>query len=434
VPPSPAIPFTNWAGNVTFGAARLHRPTTVEQLQHLVAGARRVRALGTGHSFNRVADTSGDLVSVAGLPPEVSVDAGSATATVAAGMRYGEVAGVLAEHGFALPNLGSLPHISVGGAVATGTHGSGNALGNLSTSVRAVELVTSDGELRTLDRDRDVEDFAGVVLSLGALGVVTRLTLDLLPAYDVAQHVYDDLPLEALVGHLDEVMAAAYSVSVFTNWRDPVHCQVWLKRRVDDGAAPPPREWLGARLADGPRHMLGGMSPANCTPQLGEPGPWHERLPHFRLGFTPSRGEELQSEYFVARPDAPEALRALAPLRERIAAVLQTAEVRTVSADGLWLSPAYRRDSVALHFTWVADGAAVAPVVAMVEEALGPFRPRPHWGKVSGLQTAAVAAEYDRIGDFADLVRRTDPRGAFRNDLLDAYVTREPAERLPFIS
>jgi alditol oxidase len=424
---------TNWAGNIAYRAARIHRPTTVEELQEIVAGTDRLRPLGTGHSFNRLADTEGDLVSVSGLPPVLEVDASRRALTVSGGTRYGELAAPLHERGWALHNLGSLPHISVAGAVATGTHGSGIANGSLSTAVRALQLVRADGELVTVDRD-DGDPFSGAVVALGALGIVTSVTLDLVPAFDVAQHVYDDLPLEVLISHLDEVMAAAYSVSVFTNWRDPVHCQVWLKRRVDDGAAPPPREWLGARLADGPRHMLGGMSPANCTPQLGEPGPWHERLPHFRLGFTPSRGEELQSEYFVARPDAPEALRALTPLRERIAPVLQTAEVRTVAADGLWLSPAYRRDSVALHFTWVADGAAVAPVVAVVEEALGPFRPRPHWGKVSGLQPAAVAAEYDRIGDFAGLVRRTDPRGAFRNDLLDAYVTREPAERLPFTS
>ena len=414
---------TNWAGNIAFRAARLHRPTTVQELQEIIAGAHRLRPLGTGHSFNRLADTEGDLVSVAGLPQLLEVEESRRAVTVSGGMRYGELAAPLHERGWALHNLGSLPHISVAGAVATGTHGSGVANGSLSTAVRALQLVRSDGELVTMDRD-DGDPFHGAVVALGALGVVTSVTLDVVPAFDVRQLVYDDLPYQALLDAFAEVVSAAYSVSVFTQWRDPVRAQVWLKQRIGDPPDPPPERWLGARLADGPRHPIPGVPPASCTPQLGEPGPWHERLPHFRLGFTPSNGDELQSEYFVAREDAVGALAALHEIRAELAPVLQTAEIRTVSADELWMSPAYRRDSVALHFTWVPDGRTVAPVVAAVEDVLSPFEPRPHWGKVFSLPPVAMAPRYERWDDFHALVRRFDPACRLHNDLLEGWFPR----------
>ena len=418
---------TNWAGNIAFRAARHHSPTSIEELQTVVSGARRLRPLGTGHSFNRLADTDGDQVSVAALPQLLEVDAEDRTVTIAAGMRYGEVAVPLHDRGWALANLGSLPHISVAGAVATGTHGSGERNGGLATAVRALEMVVPGGALVTLDRDRDADIFGGAVVALGALGVVTRLTLDVVPTFEIRQYVYDGFDYEQFVASFDDVVSAAYSVSVFTNWRDPLRAQVWLKRRVDSpehAAGEPPQHWLGASLATGPRHPLAGMPPENCTPQLGEPGPWHERLPHFRLGFTPSSGAELQSEYLVARGSAVAALQAVAGLREQVAPVLQTSEIRTIAADDLWLSPAYHRGSVALHFTWIADGAAVAPVVSAVEQALEPFDARPHWGKVFSTPPHVVSRLYERSADFTALARRFDPGGVLHNEMLAAYFPR----------
>jgi xylitol oxidase len=415
---------TNWAGNIAFRAARHHSPTSIAELQTVVSGARRLRPLGTGHSFNRLADTDGDQVSVASLPQLLEVDADERTVTIAAGMRYGELAVPLNDRGWALANLGSLPHISVAGAVATGTHGSGERNGNLATAVRALQMVVPGGDLVTLDRDRDADMFGGAVVALGALGVVTRLTLDVVPTFAIRQYVYDDLDYDRLLAAFDEVVSAAYSVSVFTDWRDPLQAQVWLKQRVDaPGEEPdePAHHWLGATLATGPRHPLAGMSPVHCTPQLGEPGPWHERLPHFRLGFTPSSGAELQSEYLVPRGSAVAALRAVAGLRDQVAPVLQISEIRTVAADDLWLSTAYQRDSVALHFTWIADGTAVAPVVSAVEEALEPFAARPHWGKVFSTSPRVVAGLYQRSADFTALTQRFDPDRVLRNDLLADY-------------
>ncbi|MET7344426.1 D-arabinono-1,4-lactone oxidase [Streptomyces sp. NPDC005547] len=413
----------NWAGNITFGARRLCVPRSVRELRDTVAASAAVRPLGTRHSFNTIADTTGDHISLAGLPRVADIDVARRTLTLSAGLRYGEFAAELHERGFALANLGSLPHISAAGAVATGTHGSGVGNRSLAASVRTLSLVTADGGTRTLTRTD--EDFAGAVVSLGALGVVTSLELDLVPAFDVRQWVYEDLPEATLTARFDEVMSAAYSVSVFTDWSPGPVGQVWLKQRVGgEGAAGMPAEWLGARLADGPRHPVPGVPAVNCTEQRGVPGPWYQRLPHFRMEFTPSNGDELQSEYFVARADAVAAYEALARLRDRIAPVLQISEIRTVAADDLWLSPAHGRDSVAFHFTWVPDAAAVAPVVAGIEEALAPFGARPHWGKVFSTAPEVLRTLYPRYADFEALMIRYDPEGTFRNPFLERCFRR----------
>jgi xylitol oxidase len=391
----------------------------------MVAESTRVRALGTGHSFNRIADTPGELISTAALPTVADIDTAAATVTAGGGVRYGDLARRLDAAGWALPNLGSLPHISVAGACATATHGSGDRNRNLPAAVRAVDLVTADGSLLTLDR-ADSGRFPGAVVGLGALGIVTTLTLDLVPAFQVRQYVYEDLPAGQLTGHFDEIMGAAYSVSVFTGWQGGRHSQVWLKHREGDPETfTAGRPWHGARPTDGPRHPVPGMPAATTTPQGGVPGPWHERLPHFRLGFTPSSGTELQTEYLLPRQAAVPAIEALSGLGELFAPVLQISEIRTVAADEAWLSTAYRQDSVALHFTWILDTGAVLPVIAAVERELVPLGARPHWGKVSSMAPEAVRARYPRWDDFRALARSLDPAGKFRNDFMDGYFPRE---------
>ncbi|WP_444948487.1 FAD-binding protein [Micromonospora ureilytica] len=410
------VPRRNWAGNVRYAAKAFHRPTSVDELRRLVDGSSRIRAVGSGHSFNRLGDTDGDLVSLAGLPPVIEVDHERGQVTVSGALRYGDVARQLHTQGYALANLASLPHISVAGAVATATHGSGQTHGNLASAVAGLELVTADGDLLRVDRDTDT--FAGMVVGLGALGLVTRVTLDVVPTFALRQYVRLDLDRTAL----DEALGSAYSVSVFTDFRTPRLREVWRKQLADQ--PPPPADWLGTTAADQPRHPVLGMPAENCTPQLGEPGPWHERLPHFKLGFTPSSGDELQSEYHVARTAAADALAALDDVADLIAPVLLVSELRTVAADELWLSPNYRRDSFVLHFTWVDDTAAVLPVVAAVEERLAPFAPRPHWGKVFVTDPAELSTRYPRYADFAALQTNLDPKGKFRTDALDRYFPR----------
>jgi xylitol oxidase len=415
---------TNWARNVTFGADRLEVPTSVEQLQELVAHSDPVRALGSGHSFNDIADTSGVLVSLAGLPQRVEIDAEHSTATVSAGTRYTDLCRRLNTNGCALHNLGSLPHVSVAGSCATATHGSGDGNGNLATAVAALELVTADGSLKTLSRDVDGRLFDGAVVGLGSLGIVTSLTLDVQPAFDVKQYVYEGLRFDVLVERTDEIFAGGFSVSVFTDWRNARANQVWVKRRTDD-PRDPPSTFFGASPAEAPRHPVPGMPADNCTEQMGVSGPWYERLPHFRPDFTPSSGDELQSEYLVRRRHAPDALDALRRIGNRVAPWLQISELRTVASDALWMSPSYRRDVLGIHFTWVHDMEAVLPVVGLVERALAPFDAAPHWGKLSTTSAEVVRFLYPRWADFRDLVRELDPSRKFRNAFVDRYLLED---------
>jgi xylitol oxidase len=404
---------TNWAGNIVFAAQRVHRPTSVAELQEVVARADRARVLGSGHSFNRMADTTGDLISLSALPRVVEIGADRRTIRVDGGIRYGDLVAHLDAAGLALHNLASLPHISVAGAVATATHGSGERNGNLATAVAAVELVRADGEQVVLRRGEP--GFAGAVVGLGALGVITALTLDVVPSFEIRQYVYDDLSRDALGEHLPDILGAGYSVSLFTNWTGTTINHTWVKRPdpMPDGP------FYGARPADGPRHPVPGLPADNSTQQAGVPGPWHARLPHFRMEFTPSTGAELQSEYMVSREQALEAIDALAGVRTTIAPVLQVNELRTVAADDLWLSMNYQRDSLGLHFTWIADTEAVLPAVTAVEEALAGLEARPHWGKVFTMDAATIRSRYPRFADFTQLVKRYDPDGKFRNAWLD---------------
>jgi xylitol oxidase len=369
-----------------------------------------------------VADTDGDLVSVARLPRRVEIDREARTATVSAGLRYGQITPELDAAGLALPNLGSLPHISVAGASATGTHGSGDANHVLASSVAAVELVTASGDVVRLGRDD--ERFAGAVVALGRLGVVTALTLELVPAFEVRQEVHLGLPAAAALEHLDALLSAAHSVSLFTYWDEPWEFHVLSKRRSSSGPAPGPAlaQELGARPASEPWHMVPGMPAENCTEQLGLPGPWYARLPHFKLEFTPSSGDELQSEYFVARSDARAATEAVAALRDVVSPVLQVSEIRSIAADDMWLSGASGRETVAIHFTWVGDTAAALPAVRAVEEALAPFGARPHWGKVFTVPGATVRGLYPRLQDANALARAFDPDGVFRNGFVEEYL------------
>ena len=404
---------TNWAGNITFTAPEFRRPATSDELRAVVARSSRVRVLGTGHSFNDMADSPGTQVSLAGLPPEAEIDSERSLVRVSAGLSYATLAAQLDRQGFALRNMASLPHISVAGATATGTHGSGVRNQCLSAAVRGLELVTADGDLIELDDP-------GAVVHLGALGVVTRLILEVVPTFEIAQHVYEDLPLDVLDDHFAEIMASGYSVSLFTDWRGPRLTQVWIKSFPDDPPEITEEPWFAATPATVPLNPVPGVAADSCTEQLGVPGPWFERLPHFRPDFTPSAGDELQSEYLLPAAYAVPALHALDNIRDRLAPVLQICEIRRIAADELWLSTAYRQDSVAFHFTWIADTAAVLPVVVLLERQLAPFAPRPHWGKVFTTPPEDLRAGYERLPDFLALMRRLDPSGKFRN----TYTTR----------
>jgi xylitol oxidase len=409
---------TNWAGNVTYSAAGLSEPESVEELAEIVAAAPSVRALGSRHSFNRIADTRGVQVSVARLSGAVEVDTLARTATVPAGLRYGEIVEELDRAGWALHNLASLPHISVAGAVATGTHGSGVRNGSLASVVAGLELVTADGS--SLTTRRGDPDFGGMVVALGCLGVVSNVTLDIVPTYEIRQDLYEHLSWTALADNFDAVTSSAYSVSLFTDWGSDV-AQVWLKSRVDDFAARA-EGLFDAIAATRQLHPLPGEPGEITTAQLGTPGQWWDRLPHFQLGFTPSKGDELQSEYLIPRAHALEAIEAVRELAPRIQPHLFISEIRTIAADDLWLSPSHSTDCVAIHFTWRQHIQEVSALLSDLDSVFAPLGGRPHWGKVFETSPERLLAAYPHIPEFRALAGRLDPTGKFRNDFVDEWI------------
>jgi xylitol oxidase len=418
----PGARRTNWSGNYTYSTDRLHQPQTVEEVQQVVKGCNKLRALGARHSFNGIADSTENQISLAHLN-QIALNRGSRTVTVGGGVTYSQLAPYLESQGYALSNLASLPQISVAGAIATATHGSGNKNGNLATAVSGLEVVTADGEVRVLSRERDGDRFQGAVVNLGAIGIVTKVTLDVQPTFQVAQVVYENLSMDQLEHHLEEIFASGYSVSLFTDWQNHRISQVWVKRRVQPGS--PPKfapELLGAKLATRKLHPLPGHSAESCTEQMGIPGPWYERLPHFRINFTPSSGAELQSEYLFPREKGYQAILAVEQLRDHVTPHLFISEVRTIEADRLWTSTACQRPSMAIHFTWKPEWPAVKSVLPMIEAKLAPFGARPHWGKLFTMAAPQIKPLYQEMSQYQDLMAHYDPQGKFRNRFLETNI------------
>ena len=411
-------PLTNWAGNLIYGTTNVFAPNSVEHVQEFVKQHNKLRALGSRHSFNTIADSNKNLVSTSALNKIVTLDKGANTVTVEAGIKYGELCQYLHQNGYALHNLASLPHISIAGACATATHGSGVANGNLATQVSAIEFVKADGDLVTLSR-KNGELFNGAVVGLGALGIVTKITLDLLPTFNMQQVVYRNLPMKALENNFEAIMSSGYSVSLFTDWKNKNINEVWIKSRVEGNTlnsfAP---DFYGAKLATKNMHPIEDQPAENCTEQMGVSEVWYERLPHFKMGFTPSAGKELQAEYFVPFEKGYEALMAVEKLHEKITPHIFISEIRAVAADNLWMSPCYKRRCVAIHTTWKQED-VVMSLLPLVEEQLAPFNPIPHWAKLFTLAPSSLQSKFEKLGDFKQLMHQHDPKGKFRNEFLD---------------
>ena len=419
--PEPGEVGTNWAGNVAYSGTRLYTPGTIAELQRLVRANEKVKALGGRHSFSTIADTRGAMIALDRFDAVSDVDRAAGTVEVGAGVKYAQPCPQLLRQGFAVANLASLPHIAVVGACATATHGSGT--GNLATQVAALELVNGRGEVVKLSSATNRDEFMGAVVGLGALGVVTKVTLRVVPAFEVRQWVWEKMPRAQYTAHFDEIVKAGYSVSAFTTWRDDEVSEIWVKRKAADGDWNPGARWFGALPAPRDRHPIVAMDPRACTAQMGVAGPAWERLPHFRPDFPPSsKGRERHSEYFLKRSDAVAAIEAVYAIGGQIARALQISEVRTVSEDALWMSTAQGRDTIALHFTWTDNDADVAAAMPVVEAALERFGPRPHWGKMHTRTPSQLAARYERLSDFRDLCRRHDPDGKFQNEYLQKFV------------
>jgi xylitol oxidase len=416
-------PLTNWAGNLVYSTDRLDVANSLQQIREHVKHQNSLKVLGTRHCFNNIADSTHNLLSLRSMDQVVELDTHLSTVTIDAGITYGQLSPYLHSKGFALHNLASLPHISVAGACSTATHGSGERNGNLATAVSSLEFINAAGDVVKLSRQQDPNTFPGAVVGLGALGVITKLTLNLQPTFLVRQYVYLNLPLAEFTRHFDDIEASAYSLSIFTDWQKQRMNEVWIKSRVDNGksfdTAP---TFFGATRAAKNLHPIAELSAENCTEQMGVPGPWYERLPHFKMGFTPSAGKELQSEYFVPREHAVEAILAIERLREQITPHLLISEIRAIAADDLWMSPCYKQPCVTIHFTWKQDWPAVSKLLPVIEKELAPFHARPHWGKLFTTAPAVLKSIYGKLPDFAKLAGTHDAHGKFRNDFLNTNI------------
>lgn len=416
----------NWAGNLEYSTEKLTVANSLEEAQAFVRKQQKFKVLGTRHCFNDIANSSDQFLSLKAMDKVVALNPDARTVTVESGMTYGQLCPHLDEKGWALHNLASLPHISIAGACSTATHGSGEKNGNLSTAVSALEMIDASGNVVTLTRQKDGETFRGAVVGLGALGVITKVTLDIQPRFMMQQYVYQNLPLSELKEHFDTIESSAYSVSLFTDWQSESLNEVWLKSRMEQGKTwDAPQEFFGAKRAAKNLHPIADLSAENCTEQMGVPGPWYERLPHFRMGFTPSAGKELQSEYFVPRAHAVEAILAVQRLHAQVSPHLLITEIRTIAADDLWMSPCYHQPSVTIHFTWKQDWPAVQKLLPVIERELAPFHPRPHWGKLFTMPSEQLRSSYEKLPEFVELSKKYDPQGKFQNEFLRAHVFGE---------
>ena len=419
----PGKKLKNWAGNLEYSTDRLYTPESMEQLTGLIKKYPKVKVLGTRHCFNTIADSKDNFISLKQLNKIVALDAVARTVTIEAGMNYGQLCPLLQEKGFALHNLASLPHISVAGACTTATHGSGIKNGNLATAVAALEFITAAGETVQLSRDKDNEKFNAAVVSLGGIGVVTKVTLDLQPSFTMRQDVFEQLPMQQLKEHFDAIAGAGYSVSFFTDWQSDNINEVWIKSKITPGTKVDfTAGFFDAKAATSNLHPIAALSPENCTEQMGVPGAWYERLPHFKMGFTPSSGVELQSEYFVPRKHAVEAIQAIARLGKQTGPHLFISEIRTIEEDNYWMSPCYKQPSVAIHFTWKQEWDAVKKLLPVIEKELAPFNAKPHWGKLFTMSPEQLASVCPKLPEFRKMLKEYDPGGKFKNDFLSKYI------------
>nr|WP_229214080.1 D-arabinono-1,4-lactone oxidase [Dyadobacter flavalbus] len=415
----------NWAGNLEYSSDKLENAKSINQVREFVKTHDRFKVLGTRHCFNNIADTKNEFVSLVEMEDEIRLDTAKKTVTVNSGMKYGRLSPYLHEKGFALHNLASLPHISIAGACATATHGSGAKNGNLATAVSAMEMILANGEILNLSHEKDGEKFNAAVVHLGALGVVTKITLDLQPTFMMGQYVYEHLSFEQLKNNFERIQASGYSVSLFTNWQSRDIAEVWIKQKIEnDQPLKAEPEFFGAKLATKNLHPIPELSAENCTDQMGVAAPWYDRMPHFKMGFTPSSGVELQSEYFVSSQNAVDAIMAISRLGDKVGPHLLTSEIRTIAADNFWMSPCYRQDSVAIHFTWKQDWPAVSKLLPVIEKELAPYNVRPHWGKLFTIPPDELEKRYVKMQEFRQLAKEYDPKGKFRNEFLNLNIFR----------
>lgn len=409
----------NWAGNLTFLAEEFIEIESIPQLQKIVEKSKKLKVLGTGHSFSEITDTNGTLISLKKIPPEIEIDPISKSVSVNAGTSYSVLSKYLESNGWALPNLASLGEITVAGAIMTGTHGSGSKNKVLSDSVIELQLVLASGDQLIINR-QDFDDFAGFIVSFGSLGVVTRVKLRIIESFSMKQFVYENISISSVAKNFDEIFNSAYSVSYFGSWAENTTGQIWMKF-LDQAEFPHlSPEAFGGNLANSNQHPVKINDPSPCTEQMGVTGKWLYRLPHFKLDSSAASGDEVQTEYLVDRNYVNEYIAGLSAIGNEISPRVYATEIRTMAADDLWLSGAYARDTVGFHFTW-KKSKELASFLPKIEEVLGKHQGRPHWGKLFSTSKEQIITRYPRYQDFKNLLNRYDSNGKFSNNFIDKF-------------
>jgi FAD/FMN-containing dehydrogenase len=427
---SDVAPFVNWAGTARSQPQSWHHPHTVEEVQEVVCQARadggRVKVVGAGHSFSPIACGGDRMMTLRNLDRFISVDREALTVTVEGGVSLNTLSETLAHHGLALPILGSIDTQTVSGAIATGTHGSSLLHGNLGTGVVAAELVDGRGD-RVVVEAGDPR-LAGVRVHLGALGIVTRVTLKVVPAFRLRE-TRVRVPFDEVCDRLLDLAAAHTFVKL---WWLPHTDKVWVvsmepteasgersrwAHRLDvfaNNVLFPPVLWAGARVPA----LVPWTNRVVSAVHLSE-GEQVGRSDHLFTLPMPPRHQE--TELAMPLEHAVEALRWCRSWVERGARVGFITEVRFVKGDESWMSPAYGQDvcQLGVYTAWGAD----APAYMAAFRAQAPrWQARPHWGKELDVTPAQVDDWYPEAPAFRSLAVDFDPDGVFRNPLLDAVL------------
>ncbi len=422
--------WRNWAGDQACRPAAFERPSGTQEVAAAVraaaAAGRTVRVAGAEHSFTGAVLTDGTLLSLERMSRVLDVDRASGLVRIQAGITLHDLNGVLWDHGLAVANLGDIDVQSIAGAAATGTHGTGHGLPNLSAALHSIELVTGDGSVVECNEESDPDAWRAARVGIGALGVVTEVTLRAVPAFTL-EGVDAPMPLEATLERLGELAAGSEHFELFTF----PHTGVALTRTNRRTDAPPAprsagRAWVDDILLRNHAFELAcriGRARPSLIPRLNRAvtrasGTTRRVDRSYEIFASPRRVRFTEMEYAVPRADGAEAVRSvLAMIGERRLPVPFPLEVRFVARDDALLSPATGRDTcyIAVH---QYRGMAWEPLLRATEEIMDDFGGRPHWGKRHFQSAATLASRYPDWDRFAAVRARLDPEGRFANGYL----------------
>lgn len=421
----------NWAGNQVCVPDGVVQPSSVDEVASFVRrahdGGRRVKVIGAGHSFTGVAMTNGSMLSLDRLGRVLDVDPATGQVRVEAGIRLHRLNEELAGVGLAMPNLGDIDRQSIAGAMSTATHGTGLAFGNVATTVVAMQLVTGAGEVVRCSADERPDVWRTARVGIGALGIVTEVTLQCVPAFNLHAHE----AIEPLADVLDDFTAFIASTDHVELYCMPGarRCQTKRNTRTDAPARPQPRlayvrdKWIGENLGFGVVCRVGRRFPS-LAPKVASlvtaAAAERELVDRSDKVFcSPRRVKFVEMEYGIPIDAVPDAVRRVGDVARTLGfPPLFPIEVRASAGDDIALSTAHGRTS-----GWIAvhqyRGAPYEAYFRAVEAIMDDYHGRPHWGKLHYQTATTLRRRYPRWDDFAELRARLDPRGVFRNDELD---------------